>query len=81
MEKSAKITISSQRSGTERMLGKAQFMTVSDAANYLNVSEKTILRMIHRGMLPAFNPTSRILRIRASDVETMVAAYQIGRCN
>ena len=44
----------------------AELLTVAQAAKYLQLSEKTIRRYIHRGILPASKWEDRMWRIRAS---------------
>ena len=51
----------------------AELLTVAQAAKYLQLSEKTIRRYIHRGILPASKWEDRMWRIRASDIEPFMA--------
>lgn len=52
----------------------AELWTVSQTAQYLQLSEKTIRRMIGRGTLPASKLGNRTWRIRAQDVDEYVAS-------
>jgi len=46
-----------------------ELLTVSQTAQYLQLSEKTIRRMIGNGSLPASKLGNRTWRIRACDVD------------
>lgn len=48
---------------------KKQFVTPADVAAELDVSSATVLRMIHRGELPAIHVSERIYRIPAASFE------------
>ena len=50
-------------------------MTVRDVAEYLNVDEKTIYRLVQRGDLPAFKVLGS-WRFEATDLKTLVAAQK-----
>ena len=50
-----------------------ELLTVSQTAQYLQLSEKTIRRMIRNGSLPASKLGNRIWRIRACDVDEYVS--------
>jgi len=50
-------------------------MTVRDVAEYLNVDEKTIYRLVQRGDLPAFKVLGS-WRFEATDLKTWVAAQK-----
>lgn len=54
----------------------AELLTVSQTAQYLQLSEKTIRRLIENGKLPASKLSNRSWRIRASDIDD----YVIGSC-
>lgn len=54
----------------------AELLTVSQTAQYLQLSEKTIRRLIENGKLPASKLSNRSWRIRASDIDD----YVIGNC-
>ena len=62
--------------GVNRIKGgltmNSELLTVSQTAQYLQLSEKTIRRMIGNGSLPAFRIGNRFWRIRASDVDDYV---------
>lgn len=42
---------------------KKQFLTPADVATELNISSTTVIRMIHKGELPAIHVSERIYRI------------------
>lgn len=46
----------------------AQFVSIKEAATILNVSTKTIYRMVYSGQLPA-KKVGRLVRIAVSDLE------------
>lgn len=48
------------------------FISLNDAAEMLGLSVKTARRRIADGELPAFRTGRRIIRIRVSDLETML---------
>jgi excisionase family DNA binding protein len=48
-------------------------LTVKDVADYLNVDEKTIYRLVQRGELPAFK-VSGSWRFEISDLKDWVAS-------
>ena len=50
-----------------------ELLTVSQTAQYLQLSEKTIRRMIGNGSLPASKLGNRTWRIRACDVDEYVS--------
>ena len=52
----------------------AELLTVSQTAQYLQLSEKTIRRMIGSGTLPASKLGNHTWRIRAQDVDEYVAS-------
>ena len=49
-------------------------LTVAQAASYMQFSEKTVLRLIHSGRLKASKLGRRSWRIKASDLEILMAA-------
>lgn len=49
-----------------------ELLTVSQTAQYLQLSEKTIRRMIGKGCLPASKLGNRTWRIRASDIDEYI---------
>lgn len=58
-----------------------ELLTVSQTAQYLQLSEKTIRRMIGNGSLPASKLGNRTWRIRACDVDEYVSnSCQNTRC-
>ena len=50
-------------------------MTVRDVAEYLNVDEKTIYRLVQRGDLPAFKVLGS-WRFEVTDLKTWVTAQK-----
>ena len=48
------------------------FISLNGAAEMLGLSVKTVRRRIADGELPAFRTGRRIIRIRVSDLETML---------
>ena len=48
---------------------KKQFLTPADVAAELDISSTTVLRMIHKGELPAITVSERIYRIPAASFE------------
>jgi excisionase family DNA binding protein len=46
-----------------------QFLTPADVAAELDISSTTVLRMIHKGELPAITVSERIYRIPAASFE------------
>ena len=59
------------RSGAPGQASVVLLLTVSDAANRLAVSVKTIRRLIDCGELP-FVPIGRAIRIRPDDLQAFV---------
>ena len=53
------------------IIGESEAVTISEAAAYLGVSDKTIRRRIADGTLPAFRVGGGTIRILAKDVEAM----------
>ena len=49
-----------------------RLLTVSEAADALNVTERFIRKLIAEGDLPAVNVGSRIVRIRRTDLEAVL---------
>ena len=49
----------------------AEFLSVREAAQLLNVSEKVVRADITRGRLPAYR-VGRLVRIRRADLELLV---------
>jgi excisionase family DNA binding protein len=54
-------------------------MTVSQTAKYLQLSDKTVRRLIKDGRLPVSKVSDRSLRIRTSDVDAYVQANLNGK--
>jgi excisionase family DNA binding protein len=52
---------------------KKQFVSPADVAQELDVSAATVLRMIHRGELPAIRVSQRIYRIPSATFEMFKA--------
>jgi excisionase family DNA binding protein len=48
-----------------------QAVTITEAADYLGVSHKTIRRLISGGKLPAYRVAGGAIRILAPDVEAL----------
>ena len=55
-----------------------ELLTISETAEYLHLSEKTIRRMIKDYRIPAFRVGSRSWRIRFSDIDDYVAKSRTG---
>ncbi|MDO6522948.1 helix-turn-helix domain-containing protein [Shimia thalassica] len=53
-------------------------LTVSDVADRMYVSERTVFRWIKAGHLKAFR-TGRVLRISEADLERFLHMYRTGR--
>lgn len=53
------------------IIADSEAVTITEAANYLGVSHKTIRRRIADGTLPAFRIAGGPIRILASDVEAL----------
>lgn len=51
-----------------------EYLTVAQAAEYLQVSEKTIRRLINYGKIRAAKLSNRAWRIKASDIEKYIAS-------
>jgi len=54
---------------------KKQFLTPADVAAELSISPTTVIRMIHKGELPAIHVSERIYRVPAASFEM----YKTGR--
>jgi excisionase family DNA binding protein len=52
---------------------KKPFLTPADVAIELNISSTTVIRMIHKGELPAIHVSERIYRIPAASFEMFKA--------
>lgn len=52
-------------------MSEMNYLTVSEAANYANVSERTIWRRIRTGALPARKFGERCTRVRRDDIERL----------
>ncbi len=48
---------------------KKPFLTPADVASELDISSATVIRMIHKGELPAIHVSERIYRIPAASFE------------
>jgi DNA (cytosine-5)-methyltransferase 1 len=57
----------------------AELLTVSQTAKYLQLSEKTIRRLINDGRLSASKVGSRSWRIRVTDVDNYIQAHTNGK--
>jgi len=51
------------------IIGESEAVTITEAAEYLGVSHKTVRRMIADGKLPAYRVGGGTIRVLASDVE------------
>jgi excisionase family DNA binding protein len=51
---------------------ECELLTVSDAAEWLNVSKSTVWRMIKRGDLPERRISERCVRVCRCDVDDML---------
>jgi DNA (cytosine-5)-methyltransferase 1 len=56
-----------------------ELLTVSQTAKYLQLSEKTIRRLISENRLSASKVANRTWRIRASDVDDYIQAHTNGK--
>lgn len=56
-----------------------ELLTVSQTARYLQLSEKTIRRLINENRLSASKVGNRTWRIRASDVDAYIQAHANGK--
>lgn len=61
--------ISNRQLRRRDIIGESEAVTITEAANYLGVSHKTIRRMIADGRLPAYRVGGGPIRLLASDVE------------
>ncbi|MDR1571054.1 MAG: helix-turn-helix domain-containing protein [Clostridiales Family XIII bacterium] len=53
----------------------SELLTVSQTAGYLQLSEKTVRRLINEGKLSAARIGNRTWRIRATDVDDCIQAH------
>lgn len=51
-----------------------ELLTVAQTAVYLQLSEKTVRRLINKGVLPASKLGDRLLRIRSTDIDAYIAS-------
>jgi DNA (cytosine-5)-methyltransferase 1 len=56
-----------------------ELLTVSQTAKYLQLSEKTVRRLIRERRLSASKVANRSWRIRASDVDDYIQAHTNGK--
>lgn len=55
----------------------AGYRSVEFAADYMDLSQKTILRRIHDGTLPAFQVgTTRTIRLRIEDLDGLMVPVE-----
>ena len=54
-----------------------EMMPVSEVADMLSVSKKSVRALINRGELPAFRPTQRGTRVRRRDVYAFLANRRV----
>ena len=57
---------------TTRQYGKSQFLTVSEVARQLRVSNMTVYRLINSGQLPAVR-IGKSFRLREEDIDRYLA--------
>ena len=57
----------------------SDLLTVSQTAKYLQLSEKTIRRLISDNRLPASKISNRTWRIKTSDIDEYIKANSNGR--
>jgi DNA (cytosine-5)-methyltransferase 1 len=57
----------------------SELLTVSQTATYLQLSEKTVRRLIHSQRLLAIKVGDRSWRIRISDIEVYLQAHNNGK--
>lgn len=57
-----------------------KYLTVSEAASHCSLSEKTIRRLIGRGVLPHYRPSRRVL-IALSDLDTYFDTVRVESVN
>lgn len=63
------------RPGDQRV---AEFCTIGQAADYLNLTERSIRRYIADGKLAAFRVGNKQLRIRVVDVDALLVPVPTG---
>jgi excisionase family DNA binding protein len=52
----------------------SELLTVAQTAKYLQISEKTVRRLISDGRLPASKISNRTWRIKTSDIDEYIQA-------
>jgi excisionase family DNA binding protein len=52
-----------------------RYLTIGEAADYLNVAPLTIKKMLRDGRLPGYKLGPRVVRIRLSDIESALQPY------
>lgn len=62
---------------TTRTSGVPEWLTIEQAADWLQVSTKTIRRYIDAGSLPAVNLGGRAVRIRRQDLESWLLTRKV----
>ena len=63
------------RPGDQRL---AEFWTIGQAADYLNLTERSIRRYVSEGLLPAYRIGRKQIRIRAVDVDALLVPVPTG---
>ncbi len=67
-----------QRSKNNLTTRTAGYRSVDFAADYTGLSQKTILRRIHDGSLPAFQVgNTRTLRLRIEDLDSLMVPLEV----
>lgn len=56
-----------------------ELLTISQTAKYLQLSEKTIRRLINDNRLTASRVGNRIWRVKTSDIEDYIQAHTNGK--
>lgn len=60
---------------THHTAAPGSYLTIAQAADYLNVSTRTVRYMIADGRLAAYSLGPRVIRLRKSDVDAALAPY------
>lgn len=70
------LDVTSERGYFERMASDQTYLTISKAADLLEVSAGTVRRWVREGRLPAITHPSGRRRIRPEDVEAILATAE-----
>lgn len=57
----------------------SELLTVAQTAKYLQLSEKTVRRLVSDGRLPASKISNRTWRIKTSDIDEYIQANSNGK--